>query len=160
MQGKSCFFIGHREAPSTLRPQLDQTIERCITEHGVTGFVVGKYGNFDHLAAQALVAAKERHPEISIQLLIPYHPADRPVEAPDGFDSTFYPEGMETVPKRLAIIRANRYMVERSDCLIAYAWHPASNARELLEYAQKREKRGLIHVFNLADEMRRDSAAE
>lgn len=35
MQGKSCFFIGHRDASDALRPQLDQTIERCITEHGV-----------------------------------------------------------------------------------------------------------------------------
>ena len=43
--------------------------------------------------------------------------------------------GMETVPKRAAIVRANRYMVNHSDYLIAYAWHPASNARELVEYA-------------------------
>lgn len=159
MQGKSCFFIGHREASDDLRPQLDQAIERCITEHGVTGFVVGKYGNFDRLAAQALIAAKKLHPEIYIQLLVPYHPADRPVEAPEGFNSTFYPEGMEAVPKRLAIVRANRYMVEHTDFLIAYAWHPASNARELLEYAQKREKKGLMYVENLADEVCRDSAA-
>ena len=160
MQAKSCFFIGHREAPSTLRPQLDWAIERCITEYGVTGFVVGQYGNFDYLAARALIAAKERHPEISLQLLVPYHPADRPVEAPEGFDGTYYPDGMESVPKRLAIVRANRYMVEHSDCLIAYARHPASNARDLLEYAQKREKRGLMYVENLVDEVRRDFAAE
>ena len=160
MQAKSCFFIGHREAPSTLRPQLDKAIERCITEHGVTGFVVGQYGNFDHLAARALITAKKRHPEISLQLLVPYHPADRPVAVPDGFDSTFYPEGMETVPKRLAIARANRYMVDHSDCLIAYAWHPASNARELLEYTRKREERGLMYVENLADEVCRGSAVE
>lgn len=152
MQGKSCFFIGHREASESLRPQLTQAIERCITEYGVTGFVVGKYGNFDHLAAQALIGAKKLHPEISIQLLVPYHPADRPVKAPSGFDGIYYPDGMESVPKKLAIVRANRYMVDHSDCLIAYVWHPASNARELLEYAQKREKRGQIHVINLADQ--------
>ena len=32
------------------------------------------------------------------------------------------------------------------DELIAYAWHPASNARELLEYAQRRERKGKIAV--------------
>lgn len=53
---------------------------------------------------------------------------------------------METVPKRAAIVRANRYMVEHSEYLIAYAWHPASKARELMEYAQKWEKRGMIQV--------------
>ena len=52
---------------------------------------------------------------------------------------------METVPKRAAIVRANRYMVDNSDFLIAYAWHPG-NARELVEYAQRRERRGLLRV--------------
>ncbi len=55
------------------------------------------------------------------------HPFDRPIPTPPGFDGTFYPPGMETVPKRAAIVRANRYMVDHSDYLIAYAWHPASN---------------------------------
>ena len=40
-------------------------------------------------------------------------------------------------------------MVEHSDYLIAYAWHPASNARDLVEYAKKCEKRGLIQVTEL-----------
>lgn len=148
---KSCFFIGHRDAPDSIRPELDGAIARCISELGVTQFVVGQYGNFDRLAARALREAKKQHPGISLLLLIPYHPADRPVETPPGFDGTFYPEGMESVPKRLAIVRANRYMVDHCDCLIAYAWHPASNARELLEYARKRERKGLIYVENLAE---------
>ena len=42
-------------------------------------------------------------------------------------------------------------MVDHSDFLIAYTWHPASNSRELVEYARKREQRGLIHVTMLID---------
>ena len=34
--------------------------------------------------------------------------------------------------------------------LIDYVWHPASNARNLLEYAQARERKGLIRIENLA----------
>jgi hypothetical protein len=34
---------------------------------------------------------------------------------------------MEKVPKRVAIVRTNHYMVDHSDYLIAYAWQPASN---------------------------------
>ena len=30
--------------------------------------------------------------------------------------------------------------------LIAYAWHPASNARELVEYARRREKKGSLVI--------------
>ena len=64
-------------------------------------------------------------------------------------DGTYYPPGMENVPRKVAIVRANRYMVDHTDFLIAYAWHPASNARDLLEYARKREGKGLIHVTAL-----------
>lgn len=147
---KTCFFIGHREAPDSLLPILDAEVERHITEYGVTDFVVGGYGRFDTLAAQCVKVAKKRHPGITLTLLLPYHPYDRPKPTPSGFDSAFYPPGMETVPKRLAIVQANRHMVDHSQFLIAYAWHPASNARNLVEYARKRENHGLIKVTVLA----------
>ena len=83
-------------------------------------------------------------------MLLPYHPYDRPTPTPPGFDGTFYPPGMETVPKRAAIVRANRYMVEHSNYLIAYAWHPASNALDLIEYARRYEKQGLLTITTLS----------
>ena len=133
----TCFFIGHRDAPESLRPSLLTEVERHITEHGVTEFVVGSYGRFDSMAAWAVKEAKKRY-AAELRLLLPYHPSRRPVSAPEGFDGTFYPPGMETVPKRAAIVRANRYMVDHCGYLIAYAWHPASNARNLVEYARRR----------------------
>ena len=108
MAGKSCFLIGSHLSPDTLSPLLDEAIERHIAEYGVTEFLVGRYGRFDQLAAEALRRAKERHPGIRLRLLIPYHPAQRLVDIPPGFDDTYYPEGMETVPKRLAILRAGQ----------------------------------------------------
>lgn len=143
---KSCFFIGHREASSELLPVLRQTIEKHICEYGVTEFIVGGYGAFDHLAASAVILLKQQYPQITLSLLIPYHPAERPIETPPGFDNTYYPPGMENVPRRLAIVRANRYMVDHVDYLIAYVWHPASNARDLVEYAKKREQQNLLSV--------------
>ena len=119
-------------------PVLQKAVEKHITEYSVTEFIVGQYGGFDHLAAKAVIAAKQIHSEITLSLLLPYHPAERPVKRPEGFDYTFYPPGMEKVPRKLAIVRANRYVVDHVDYLIAYVWHPASNARDYLEYAQKR----------------------
>ena len=142
----TCFFIGHREAPDSLLPTLNAEVERHITEYGVTDFVIGDYGQFDALAAKCVKAAKKRHLEVTLTLLLPYHPYDRPTPIPPGFDGTFYPPGMETVPKRAAIIRANRYMVDHSDYLIAYVWHTASNAWDLMEYARKREKSKMIRT--------------
>lgn len=140
MNYKSCFFIGHREADLEVLPALEGAIEKHISEYGVTEFIVGHYGGFDRLAARAVIAAKSVHPEIKLFLLIPYHPAERPIETPLGFDGTFYPPGMEFVPHRYSIVKANRYVIDHVDYLIAYVWHPASNARDILKYAQRKEQ--------------------
>ena len=146
MAGKRCFFIGHRDAPEALLPALRAAIEQHIAAYGVTEFLVGGYGGFDRLAAQCVTEAKRAHPEIRLMLLLPYHPAERTLTLPEDFDGSSYPPGQEAVPRKAAIVRANRYMVNHVDYLIAYAWHPASNARDLLEYAKKREERNLISV--------------
>ena len=140
MGGKSCFFIGHREASGEIYPALDAAVEQHILEYGVTEFVVGHYGGFDRFATLAVKKAKRFYPEVKLTLLLPYHPAERPIPILDGFDGTFYPPGMECVPRRVAIVKANRYMVDHVDYLIAYVWHSASNAWELVEYAKRRGK--------------------
>lgn len=137
MIGKRCFFIGHRDAMQDIVPALERTVEALITAYGVTEFFVGGYGGFDCLAAGAFIRAKRSHPHITLELLLPYHPSERPIEPPNGFDGTFYPPGMECVPRRLAILKANHYTVAHSDCIVAYVRHPG-NARNLLEYARKR----------------------
>ena len=146
---KSCFFIGHREASLEILPSLEEAVEQHIVKYGVGEFVVGNYGGFDRMAAKAVLQAKARHPGIILSMLLPYHPAERPVKLPAGFDNTFYPPDMEKVPRKLAILRANRYMVGHADYLIAYAWHPASNAGNLLAYAKRQEEKGRIRVTNL-----------
>ena len=112
MDKKRCFLIGHHDAPESIYPALQREIERHITELGVTEFIVGHYGNFDRMAARALVTAKQIHPEIFLWLLLPYHPAEQKVKAPEGFDGSLYPEGLERVPRRIAIVRANRSVVD------------------------------------------------
>ena len=146
MSGKSCFFIGHREASEEIYPALYAAVEQHIVEYGVAEFIVGHYGGFDRLAASAVKAVKHSYPDVRLILLLPYHPAERPILTPDGFDGTFYPPGMESVPRKVAIVRANRYVVDHVDYLIAYVWHPASNARELVEYAKRREKKGSLFI--------------
>ena len=143
----SCFFIGHRDTPWTVSQALQEAVEQYIVEHGVSEFIVGRYGDFDRMAAAAVIKAKKRHPNVMLIMLIPYHPAERSVELPQGYDNTFYPPGMEKIPRRVSIVRANQYVAEHVDYLIAYAWHPASNARELVAYARKRG----VAVLNLGE---------
>jgi hypothetical protein len=151
----TCFLIGHRDAADWLLSPLSAAVERHITEMGVTEFVVGHYGAFDRLAARAIRQAKQKYPDVRLTLLLPYYG-----RAGEGqYDDSFFPPGLETVPKRCAIPRANRYMIDHSDYLISYAWQPGSNTNKLTEYARRREKRGLICVTELALPQERDRAA-
>ena len=150
---KSCFFIGHREADERLLPRLESGIEQLITEENVRYFYVGGYGGFDGVAAAAVKKAKRQHPDITLMLVLPYHPAERPIEKPPGYDGTYYPEGLEKTPRPFAIVKSNQLMVDSCDWLVCYVCHGASNSRNLLEYAQRREKKGLIKIKNIAEGM-------
>lgn len=146
---KKCFFIGHRECPDELCMEILQAIERCISEYDVGEFIVGRYGKFDHLAAKCVMEVKKKYPHIVLTMLLPYLPVERGMDIPKGFDGSLYPEGLESVPKRLAIVRANRYAVDHADVLIAYVWHTASNARNLLEYAEKKAEHSDLQIIRI-----------
>ena len=118
---KSCFFIGHRHAEDRIYKRLLAAVETHISAYGVTDFLVGHYGDFDRMAAQAVAEARRTHPGISLTMLLPYYPEDRIISVPPIFDGTFYPPDMEFCPKRYAIVRANQYAIEHSDYLIGYA---------------------------------------
>lgn len=137
--------MGNRYAPESIKEQLTEVIEQHITDYGVTTFIVGKYGSFDQHAKGVLREAKLHHPEIELLLLAPYA-LIQPVDTPEGFDGTLFPEGLETVPKPLLIVQANKFMVERSEYLIAYCRNPAGNTQKIVDYAKRREKKGLIKV--------------
>ena len=115
-----CFFIGHRDAPQAIYNSLVNAIEQQIAEYGVTEFIVGHYGNFDRMAAQAVAVVKERHRQVKLTLLIPYHPTEQSVSISSAIDAVWYPSLMEQVPRRLAILRANRYAVDYADRFIVY----------------------------------------
>lgn len=147
---KSCFFIGHSNAGSDVKPLLAEAVERYIVEYGVTDFFVGHYGNFDSMASQVVKEAKQKYPNICLTLVLPYHPAIQPIEIPTGFDGTYYPWEDEKILKRTAIIKTNRRMVDTCDYLITYAFHFHGGTGQIVEYARKRESKGLIQITNLA----------
>ena len=143
---KTCFFIGHRDAPESIYEQLFSAVERHISEYGVTDFVVGRYGNFDRLAARAVIEVKRHHTDVTLTLLMPYYRADAD-PLPDGFDGSLFPDGLETVPKRAVILRANLYMIHHCDYMIAYDAGRIGNTRKLVADARKIE---CLHIENVA----------
>lgn len=145
---KRCFMFGHRDTPAGLLPEIERAVERHYREYGVREFIVGQYGTFDRLAAQAVRSVRQKYADIRLILLLPYHPAERSVMNAESYDATLYLDGMEHVPKRLAIVQANKKMVEQADSVICHVEH-VGNTRRLLEMAKRRKDQGLAVVENL-----------
>lgn len=124
--GKSCFFIGHRDASSEIEEELKKAVEEMIQTDGVVIFFVGQYGNFDYMAARAVMEMKKKYDEIRLDFVIPYHPAKRLVSRPEGFDGIFYPLDKAVLP-RYAIVKANRRMIDLCDCMIVYVRRPGKS---------------------------------
>lgn len=81
-----CFFVEHRDAPSSLYEQLKAEIRRLIISENVQEFVIGSYGSFDALASSAAVRLKSEFPDIRILRLLPYYHPSCTIFLPDGFD--------------------------------------------------------------------------
>ena len=132
-------------------PRLELVIDRLIRDENVRYFYVGGYSGFDRIAATAVKRSKQKYPDITLMFVLPYHPAKRAVPTPNGFDRTYYPDGLENTPRRYAIVRTNQIMVDTCDWLVCYVRHGASNSRNLLEYARQWEEKGLLQIINIAD---------
>lgn len=65
MEKKVC-FIGHRDVPDTdeLREKIRITVERLITEEGVTYFLFGSRSDFDSICHDVVTDLQEKYPHI------------------------------------------------------------------------------------------------
>ena len=135
-------FCGHSKLieQNTICTHLTREL-RTLLEHGNYKFYLGGYGDFDLLAAKVLYELKQEYPETETILILPY--LDRKVDA-SLYDSTIYPP-LENVPKRYAISRRNKWMVEQADMVIACVDHDWGDASKTLEYAVKKG----LRIINL-----------
>lgn len=149
----ACFFIGHRDAPQYIQNKLYDTVLHLVMDCHVTQFVVGHYGEFDRMATAVVQRVIREHPEKEIQAFVlePYFPGDRELTVPHYFDDIWYPEGMETVPKRFCIEKANQKALDASDYLIAYVIRSGGSSAKLLSRAERQAKTGRLRVINLAE---------
>ena len=148
----TCFFIGHQDAPDSIQKRLNETAEHLVSHCRVTEFIVGHYGNFDRMAVIAVQRAIQGFPEKEViaYLLEPYFPGDRQIIVPHYFEDIYYPAGMETVPKRFCIQRANQKALNSADYLVAYVCREGGNAAKLLRSAKRLERQGNMTVINIA----------
>ena len=137
---KTVTFCGHSEVEfaEEVRKWLESTVEALIKD-GAETFLLGGYGAFDRLAADAVWKLKKKYPDIKSLLVLPY--LDRRADS-KKYDVTIYPP-MENMPKRFAIVKRNQWMVREADVLVAYVLYSWGGAVKTLEYARKRKK-GII----------------
>ena len=88
---KNCFMFGHHDIPMELRERIECVVEQLYLDYDVSIIYVGSYGAFDHIAGAVVRTAKARFSEMRSYLLIPYHPAVRPVVLSEGYDGSYYP---------------------------------------------------------------------
>ena len=150
MENRICFLFGNSTAPYDTISLIKAVAERHYLDYGIRTFVVGNRGDFDGYAATAIKSLKQRFPDISLALLLPYHPGERPIALPDGFDCSFYPP-LENIPRRYAIVKANKYMIDTADTVICFAKF-VGNSKKLLEYALKKQKTNEIIIENIAEQ--------
>lgn len=148
---KSCFLVGHHDAPISIQPLLDQIVEKLITQQDVSCFYVGCHGSFDAMAVSAIQKAIACRADVYAYLVIPYHPCERQYSVPEFFEDTYYPNGMEVVPRRYAIPRANRIVLDESDILVTFVSRQGGNAAKLLKHGRTLERKGYMKIYNLSE---------
>ncbi len=147
----TCIFCGH----SRLYGQTEVIKGKCLTiveQLIVSGiadcFLIGNYGDFDSIAASVCLTLKQKYPHISVNLVLPYyrpHLDEYDKERFARFDCVITPE-LEETPHRYRIIKANEYMVDRADTVIAYVKYDGGAAKTLA-YAKRHKKQ----IINLAE---------
>lgn len=110
-------------------------IENLI-KNGADTFLVGCYGEFDLLAANIIHVLKNKYPEIKSVNIIPY--TNKKINE-ELFDKYEYPLSENANP-RYAIIEANKYMVDKSDVVIAHIKRNSGGAFKTFCYAKYKQK--------------------
>lgn len=140
----TCTFFGHRDCPSDVYGKLYSTIEELIAKEKVDCFLVGEEGEFDRLAQRALFEIKRKYSEIACFTVKAYY--DPQKNSVNVLHESIYPECVANAPRRFAIDRRNRYMIENSDFVIAYVTVSFGGAAKFTDIALRKNKR-VINLF-------------
>lgn len=144
-----CTFFGHHDCSADVKPRLRVMLTELIEHHGADTFYVGNHGAFDASVWSVLSELRLRYAHIRCAIVLAYMPLreDRLAKPYEDKD-TLLLDGIETVPRRYAIIWRNKWMLQRADYVVTYVVHHAGGAAKYEEMAKKQGKR----VFCLAKE--------
>lgn len=144
-------FCGHRDFISSkdIELKFNDIIEKFAVSNDKITCLSGGYGHFDLFVAHCLRRLKTKFKNINSVLVIPYQSIEMKNHLDlikEYFDSIIYPP-LELVPKKIAIIKRNEWMIDNSDVLIAYLQSTIGGAARTYEYATKKQ----LKIINLND---------
>lgn len=140
---KSVVFIGHNECYGLSYEKLEKVVTECIND-GVVNFYSGGQGGFDRTCAGMINRLKKQYAHIKNILVIPYLTFN--IFDKEIFDEIIYPESFENYYFKAAIIKRNKYMVEKSQTAICYINKNFGGAIKTYEYAVQKN----LKIINLA----------
>lgn len=162
MKEKVCSFTGHRpqnlpfgfnesdERCDKLKEMLRKEIETMITDNNVTHFVSGMAIGVDTYAAEIVLEMKQRYPNIILECALPcetqavkwtepardrYFGIIERCDIETMLQHNYTPDCME---------KRNRYMVDKSDYIIAVWDGTPSGTGNTVKYAENKGKRIVI----------------
>lgn len=152
----SCTFAGHREVYGrNVESSIELAIESILKKDNSFVFYSGDMGEFDKMCSVAVRTAKRRHPELDIKLMVVLPYMMTKVNTDKDFYKNLYddiiiPMELSDAHYKSAITKRNRWIIDRSDCLIAYVYRDFGGAYTTLKYANRMKK----EIINLADTLK------
>lgn len=140
MREQICCGFGHRVLLMDIEKPLRETMERLVAERGVRAFYTGGMGEFDELFACTVRSMKRECPSLRLVLVMPYLTARLNVNKAfyeAQYDEILIPAELDGVHRKAAIGLRNRWMVERSDVVIAALQRDFGGAAEAVRYAER-----------------------
>jgi len=135
-----CTFFGHREFPLEFIPQLKQVIIKLIDDCKVDVFYVGNQGGFDFTVFKLLNDIRDEYGHIKFYIVLAYLPRKNNGYTYYDYSDTIYPEGIENVHPKFAIIKRNEWMLKRADIVVTYVEHNYGGAWQFKILAEKKGK--------------------
>lgn len=142
-------FTGHRQLDENELPalvlRLDRVLEK-LYQQGYRRFLCGGAMGFDMLAAERVIAMKQQHDDVSLIMALPCATQSNawPVEIGQRYERILYAADETHVLspayyKGCMMVR-NRFMVDRSACVICYLTNIKGGTASTVAYASKQER--------------------
>jgi len=132
-----CAFFGHRDAPQDLEPLIYKTLIDLVETKDVKMFYVGNNGAFDRMVRKNLKILKNIY-SIKYAVVLSYLPVKSRMG--EDFSDTLFPEELERVSPRYAILKRNEWMLQRADYVVTYVRHSLGGAARFQELAKAKGK--------------------